>query len=159
MVKIYIKGLKDGIHVKKYRLSPEDLGLDPGRFSEVELKTILELHDGNIAIEYAAQTDAKLICDRTLDPFDYKIDLTERVFAFVKSDELRPDKHEEVIEIEDSESEIDLTNTIRDSILLGVPLRKVSPGAEDREIPTSFGKKKDEIDERWAKLKDLKLDE
>jgi len=156
MVKIELKGLKDGVHIKKFEIGPESLELPEEMFkSPVAVKTILELQGDNVAIEYSATTKAKLICDRTLEPFDHDLEASQRVYAFLKDQETTREQTE-IVEVNSKYEEIDLSDNIRDTIMLAIPLRKVSPGAEDKDIPVTFGKDPNEIDERWEALRKLK---
>lgn len=156
MVKLELKGLKDGVHIKKFVIEPDSLSLPEEIFqSPIAIKTILELQGDNVSVEYSADTVAKLICDRTLEPFDYDLNANQRVFAFLKDQETTKDQTE-IVEVDTKYEEIDLSENIRDTIMLAIPLRKVSPGAEEKDIPVIFGKDPNEIDERWEALRKLK---
>lgn len=158
MVKIELKGLKDGVHIQKFEVAPDSLDLPEDIFaSPVAVKTILELQGDNITVEYSAVTTAKLVCDRTLEQFDYELNADQVVFAFLKDQETTKEQTE-IVEVDRKYEEINLSENIRDSIMLAIPLRKVSPGAEDKELPVIFGKDPNAIDERWEALRKLKED-
>ena len=43
--------------------------------------------------------------------------------------------------------------------MLSVPIRKIAPGAEDKDIPTSFGEATEsDFDPRWGPLAKLRPD-
>jgi len=53
--------------------------------------------------------------------------------------------------------EIDLTDIVRDTLMLAVPVRKIAPGAEELDLPTTFGEASEEdIDPRWKGLEQLR---
>jgi uncharacterized protein len=64
-----------------------------------------------------------------------------------------------------SDREIDLTDVVRDTLLLAIPQRRIAPGAEDEPIDQEFGASDDDADEeapvdpRWSALEELKDDE
>src|SRR5690606_37846589 len=62
----------------------------------------------------------------------------------------------------DDATALDLTDAVRDTLLLALPLRRVAPEAEDAEIPTSFGAPTDAegnpVDDRWEALRRLRDD-
>jgi len=48
-----------------------------------------------------------------------------------------------------------LDHAVRDTVLLAIPMRKISPEARTMEIESAFGKDDSEIDPRWEALKNL----
>ena len=100
-----------------------------------------------------------LICDRTLFDFTRRIDGSHAVVFVPPKDIDADDEDDNLFPLEKGAEEIDLTEIIRDTLLLAVPIRKIAPGAEDEELPTSFGEPDEEdIDPRWKALKGLASD-
>jgi len=64
--------------------------------------------------------------------------------------------------LDPSDRELDLTDLVRDTILLSLPQRRVAPGAEDEPINREFGTADEDeetpVDPRWSKLEELKDD-
>ncbi len=106
-----------------------------------------------------AWATATLECDRTLALFEQPIEGTYRILlvppSFARREDAAP--YEEVRVLHRADRTIDLTDAVRDTVLLAVPARKVAPGAEDIEIPTAFGTPGAEaaIDPRWEALRSL----
>ncbi len=111
----------------------------------------------------------ELICDRSLEPFDYEIDFLEKIFFKfgLKAQELSDD----VIVIPQNMQTLNLSDVIFELIGLQVPMKKLHPKFvnEDNEndesdeilIYSSETTKAEEIEEdkpidpRWANLKKL----
>jgi uncharacterized protein len=104
-----------------------------------------------------------LVCDRTLRGYEEPLDLHE-VFVYNFGD-----RFEEVAEdmeiIPTEETEINLARNIFEYICLAVPMKKLHPDYRDDDggliYSDNFEKKnssKEEIDPRWAALKNLKKD-
>jgi uncharacterized metal-binding protein YceD (DUF177 family) len=104
-----------------------------------------------------------LVCDRTLRGYEEPLDLHE-VFVYKFGD-----RFEEVAEdmeiIPTEETEINLARNIFEYICLAVPMKKLHPDYRDDDggliYSDNFEEKnssKEEIDPRWAALKNLKKD-
>ena len=64
---------------------------------------------------------------------------------------------DEIRSISSTDEELDITDIVRDTLLLAIPVRKIAPGAEEAEIPVAFGAPADaDLDPRWEALKALK---
>ena len=61
---------------------------------------------------------------------------------------------DETVTFNTAMSHVDLTDAVRDTLLLALPARRVGPGAEDVEIQTVFGAPDGELlgDYRWGAL-------
>ena len=68
------------------------------------------------------------------------------------------DADETVKYLDSAARELDVTDELRDTILLAVPLRKVAPEASEAELVLKYGGDAVEvsIDPRWEALKKLK---
>jgi uncharacterized protein len=101
---------------------------------------------------------AKLICDRTLAPFTQKVSGDYSVL-FAKRPIEQADTDEAIRPLDPTTRDLDLTDEIRDTLLLSVPLRKVAPDARNAELVLSYGTKDESgtaIDPRWEALRKLK---
>ena len=86
----------------------------------------------------------------------------DHVVLFVPPEAAPDGEDDDVRVLADADTHIDLTEPVRDTILLAVPLRHVSPAAEGLDIETSFGASDDEeesLDDRWAALRALRDDD
>lgn len=158
MLRVRIVSLPLGIHEETLRPSAEDLGLDPELFSEIEVDLRLDVGERRVLARYAVRATARLECDRTLVLFDHPVEASHAVLftadAVVEGDD------EDVQPLPDDALEIDLTEPVRDTLLLALPLRRVSPEAEAADLPTSFGGpgEGEPADDRWAALEALRDD-
>jgi len=159
MFTIEIGVLEPGLHTFTLEANPQALDLDSKKFMSIEVDARLDVSERRILVCLTARAAARLECDRTLRPFDQLIEGTYHLL-FTLPDFMKPegDTYDEVRPMESTDTEIDVTDAVRDTILLAVPARCVAPGAEDEEIPTEFGAPEEEhaVDPRWAALRGLK---
>ena len=160
MLSIDLVPLSEGIH--HLELTPEAVALDlePETFKDVHVDVVLDYRDDRALVSLHAAAVAALECDRTLQPFEQAIEGDYRLL-FVSTDFARriaadDDDIEEVRELDPTERKLDLTDAVRDTLLLAVPTRKIAPGAEDLEIQTTFGGGEATIDPRWEALRQLR---
>ncbi len=162
MVRIEIAPLKAGLHEIVLQPSAEAVELDPEAFKDIQVTARLDVHRERILVMLQARATATLECDRTLVLFDQPIEGSYSLL-FVPPDFVREsdDEFEEVRELLPSDQEIDLTDAVRDTLLLALPVRRVAPGAEDEDLPTRFGDEGEEesIDPRWEALRKLKAED
>jgi uncharacterized protein len=157
MFTINITSLKPGVDHFEFTPEPEALGLDPARFSSIIVKAKLDFQEGRLLVLLNAKATATLECDRTLQLFEQEIgDTYHLLFVPPEFMEHQADVYDEVRVLNPSDQSIDVTDAVRDTILLAVPHRKVAPGAEEEELETEFGAPEDRIDPRWDALRKLK---
>lgn len=155
MFRVRIASLPDGLHEETLRPSAESLGLDPETFSDVEVDLRLDLAEGRVLAAYTARATARLECDRTLEMFDQPLEGHHAVlFTATAVDE----DDEDTLPLSEDATEIDLTAPVHDTLVLAVPLRRVSPAAEAAELDTEFGgpAEGEPADDRWAALEALR---
>ena len=162
MLRIDLAPLGEGVHTVVLNPEPEAVNLDPDRFADLRVVTTLDLFNDRVLVTLQATATATLDCDRTLAVFEQSIEGTYRIL-FVPPSFARRDAdetlYEEVRVLEDATGMIDVTDAVRDTVLLAVPARKVAPGAEDADIQTVYGAPAggDEaaVDPRWEALRSL----
>jgi uncharacterized protein len=129
---------------------------------------LLTKHETFIEVTFKIKGTARLVCDRSLEPFDYPIENKNKIVF--KYGEAFQEMTEEIIIIPRDTAKLELGQYIYEFIALGVPLKKLHPKFKDEqeEEDDSEGKivytsekteeKKDdeEIDPRWNILKKLK---
>jgi len=164
MLKIKITHLKPGVHEFAFDPEPEDLDLEAEQFSDINVGVRLDYHEDRILVQLQTAAVATLECDRTLQLYDQAV-TGSYTMLFGPPDIVETDEGgvSDVQVLYPSDQEIDLTDAVRETILLSLPVRRIAPGAEDIEIPTTFGalKNKDgkEIDPRWEALRKLSGEE
>ena len=159
MFRVRIASLPDGLHQETHRPTADDLGLDSEVFSDVVVDLRLDVADRRVLATYTAQATARLECDRTLEMYDQPVEADHAVL-FTADARLDGDDDDDVLPLADDALAIDLTAPVHDTLLLALPLRRVSPAAEAAEIPTAFGATDDAgdapADPRWAALRALR---
>lgn len=170
MLRVEVAPLAEGLHTLTLHPTPADLGLDGPAlhaldavafedvsFQEVRVDLRLDVADRRILAHIEVSARVGLACDRTLQPYDARISGAHTVLY--ASPELAPESDEDdaVMALADDATSIDLTRPVRDTLLLAIPLRRVSPEAEATDIPTSFGRNPDDLaDDRWEALRGLR---
>jgi len=118
-----------------------------------------------IDITFDIAITVELECDRTLEPFDYQIDLTQGLIYKYGEEEKELD--DEIIIITRNQQRINLAQHIFEYIGLAIPMKKLHPKFEgedesDELIYTSKEEEKKEeddneaVDPRWQALRKLK---
>lgn len=154
MFRVRIAPLPDGLHTETLQPSADDLGLDPDTFSDVAVDLRLDVGDGRVLAAYTARATARLECDRTLDLYDQPITGDHAVLFTATAEE----GDDDVRPLPDDATHVDLADSVRDTLVLAIPLRRVSPAAESADIPTAFGgpAADEPADDRWAALQSLR---
>jgi uncharacterized metal-binding protein YceD (DUF177 family) len=153
-----------------------DFELDSGFFkqygsemiTEGKLKATVSLnkHETFIETNFRIQGSIVLTCDRSLDEFDFPININQKLM-YKYGDE---DKEisEEVMMIHRDTATLDLGQPMFEYIVLAVPIKKLHPRFMEEEDDNEEGKliyssatkdeKSDEsaVDPRWEALKKLK---
>jgi uncharacterized metal-binding protein YceD (DUF177 family) len=168
---VNIVGLSNKEHLFQYELGEEffrKYGTDFVSDGKFQANLTLTKHETFIEVNFDIKGAAHLICDRSLEPFDFPIESKSKI-VFKYGDEFQ-ELTEEIITIPRDTATLELGQYIYEFIALGVPLKKLHPKFkdEDEEEDDSEGKivytsapaeeKKDdeEIDPRWNILKKLK---
>jgi len=165
MLTVDISSLSEGIHRLEFTPSAADVDLDPTTFEDVRVDAELQYHLDRILVKLTATATAELTCDRTLQPYDQPVEgHYSLLFGPPSMVGQEGDEFEEVRPLTPSDQEIDLTDVVRDTVLLALPQRRVAPGAEDEEIDREFGapddeEETDDIDPRWSELRKLRDEE
>ena len=130
MLKINISNLSEGEHILDYVLSATDFELDKDSFkNKINVNVTLVKSLSQLALDIKFDTVIRFECDRCLDDFDflckgslklYFKPLPARNHAM---DDIREDDNIRFYSIENKY--IDITNDVRDYILLAVPMRHV----------------------------------
>lgn len=113
--------------------------------------------DLNLKIEGTVE----LICDRSLEKFNYEVSISQEVI-FKYGDEEK-ELSENVFVITPDKQEINISDFLYESISLEIPMKKLHPkfedDGEDDELiysSTEDENKEDKVDPRWEALKKLK---
>ena len=121
----------------------------------VDLVKSASMIDLNLQIEGSVE----LICDRSLEHFDYPINVNQEVIYKYGDEE--KELSENVFVILKDTQEINISDFLYEFITLEIPMKKLHPkfkddNDSDEMIYTSQGEKESETDPRWEALKKLK---
>jgi uncharacterized metal-binding protein YceD (DUF177 family) len=167
---IPIYGIKDGIHNYEYTISTgffdffENPDLPAG---QLDLNVIIKKSSQILELNFLFSGTLKLICDRCLEFFDYKVEFEEKLFVRFGDDFEELDDN--IIVIPREESRINIAQYIYEFTALSVPYKKVHPdneegksGCKPEMLKILNELKVDEnnqpntsTDPRWDKLKNL----
>lgn len=162
MLTVDISSLSTGIHHLELAPSAAQANLDPSTFEEIQVDAVLQYHRDRILVQMHATATAELTCDRTLQSYEEEIEGEYNVlFGPPDMQGQEGEEFEEVRPLDPTDREIDLTDVVRDTLLLAIPQRKIAPGAEDEPIDREFGATAEEdddgpVDPRWSDLEKLK---
>ena len=133
-------------------------------FGPVQVETVLDYQPDRVLVTLQARTAATLTCDRTLRRFEQPLSGGYAILfaAPGRNAPEESEEHDELRELPSGARHLDLTEAVRDTLLLAIPQRKVAPGAEEEELETVFGTPSetegDAVDPRWDKLRQLRSD-
>lgn len=164
MLTIDISSLSSGIHQLELTPTADAASLDPTTFGDLRVEAELQCHRDRILVKLHATATAELTCDRTLQPYDQPVEGDYNVlFGPPSMVGQEGEEFDEVRPLSPSDQEIDLTDVVRDTLLLALPQRRVAPGAEDEPIDQEFGaseeQEDDSVDPRWDELRKLRDDD
>lgn len=151
--------------------STRELTLDEGKFSlgDIDYRegrinvTLIKMH-GIIRVQFQVNVIFELICDRSLDVYDYPAE-TNYEILFKSGAEESEDERSAIRPLNISGNTIDIEHEVRDSLILSIPVKKIHPRYLDEfGNVTDFEKVfadhnaagQDEPDSRWAALNKLK---
>ena len=122
-LKIRVSGLSTGTHEYSFRVPSSDLQLDANFDSPVEVKVRLEKLARQIIVRSEIATSASFSCDRCLAGFRQPIAANYAVAYVEDSSETGRFPPEEVRVIRPDATVIDLSDDVREMVLLSVPLK------------------------------------
>ena len=159
---VHIQGLSNNVHHFQYNLGDAFLRhYGKGILSEGTFKADVTLDKRETFIEatFTITGTAKLECDRSLDLFDYPMEIDRKIiFKFGNEDKEMSD---DVMMIHRNTDTLRLGHYLFEFIGLAIPMKKLHPrfkqDEETDEIVYSSdeNEKKEEIDPRWEILKKL----
>ena len=164
---VNIIGLSKKAHEFKYTLGKsffDEFGKDLLEEGQFEASVTLDKHETFIEGSFLIQGKAKLICDRSLEVFDYPIK-TNHKMLFKFGDE-EGEVSDEIEIIPHDKQSLNLGQYLYECIGLALPMKRIHPKYQTEDDESEEGKiiyssaQKDEntgeIDPRWEKLKKLK---
>lgn len=167
MFKFKIFDIPDGKSQRTVNLEQKDLDLEDYTFKNGTID--IEFYKTSKFIQTTLDIYAMvgLICDRSLDNFDYEINKEYKILFEADEIEETADEDSAVRMINFKTQEINIEQEVRDTIFLALPVKKLHPRYLDEDgnpkeyFHKTFGKLSDDedtqqIDPRWEALKELK---
>jgi Predicted metal-binding, possibly nucleic acid-binding protein len=166
---VNIIGLSNKVHQFEYLLGDsffDHYGKNLLSGGEFKAEIALDKHETFIEADFVIIGKARLICDKSLEPFDLPLKLKHKI-VFKFGDEEK-EVSDEIMIIPRDKDALELGQFIYEFIGLAIPLKKVHPRFQNEEeedddsegkIIYTSGPAEDEpetIDPRWEKLKKLK---
>lgn len=166
-------GLKIGKHLFDFKISKkffDDFSFDEFESCDLAVDVVFEKKTTMLEINFKHKGTVNVPCDLTGELFDLPI--KGKIKLVVQFGEEFNNDNDELLIIPHGEHQIDLSQYIYEMIVLSVPLKRVHPGVKDGTLQTEALKKlndlrvkkikeeekKEEIDPRWDKLKQLLTD-
>ena len=162
---INIIGLSNKVHHFEHEFGDEFFkfyGSDLASVGKFRADMTLNKHETFIEADFIIKGKVQLVCDRSLEPFEYPIDLRRRIlFKFGDHDEEITD---EIVMIQHDTVTLEIGQYLYEFIGLSMPLKKLHPKFQTEEEDASGGivytseteTDKPETDPRWEILKKLK---
>jgi len=160
MLTVDITSLTPGTHRVDFAPSAAESDLDPGTFADIHVDVQLQYHRDRILVRLRVEATAELTCDRTLKEYEQPV-TGEYSLLFGPPSMVgqEGEAFEEVRPLASTDREIDLTDVVRDTLLLALPQRRIAPDARDEPIEETFGSPEEDedtpVDPRWSKLEAL----
>lgn len=166
MLKFKIFEIPEGQSKRNLNLSSEELDLGNVLFQngaiEIEFYRTLNF----IRTKFTVHATVELVCDRSLEAFDFTVNQNYEVLFKAQHIEESADELGAIRNFDQTNMQIDLGQDVRDTILLNLPTKKLHPRFLDEDgnpaeaLTVKFGETAagddDSIDPRWAALKELK---
>lgn len=169
MTKIEIQGIKDGVRDIAMSAGADEIEGLPEEFNgKIEITGQLRKLGKRFTFTGELEGTARLVCDRTLVEYDETIKSNISVSFIVDGPAAKKGleiQDGEDIPIRDEDKTIDLAGEIRQQLILALPMKRIAPEYRDKELNEIFPEivtdnnedAQSEVDERWAALKNIKL--
>lgn len=163
---VNIIGLSNKAHTFDFRIGDEffkQYGTEILQGGDFEAKVVLDKHETFIDADFSITGKARLVCDRSLEPFDELVKVHRKIMF--KYGEEASELSDEIVIITRDQATLELGQFMYEFISLEIPIKKLHPKFRDEEDDNGEGKivykseSKDDdsdIDPRWEKLKKLK---
>lgn len=166
MLKFKIFEIPEGQSETTVELGSDELDLGDFTFKGGSVYIEFYRTEHFVRTQFTVDATLELVCDRSLDAYDYDVHQDYEVLFKAEEVEESADENGAVRNYDHASKQIDLEQDMRDTILLNLPTKKLHPRFLDEDgnpkevLNEQFGdipdEDEDRIDPRWEKLKDLK---
>jgi uncharacterized protein len=160
---INVLGLSKSVHHFDFELNEgffKQYGQEVVANGKFTARVSLDKRETFIEADFNITGNAFLVCDRSLEEFNYPLTIKKRVVF--KYGEEPKEISDEIIIITKDQDQLDLGQLMYEFIALQIPMKRLHPRFKNDEnkeglVYTSATKEEDEkIDPRWEALKKLK---
>ncbi len=145
----------------------KEYGADFVSAGDFSVAVTLSKKETFIEAHFMIKGKARLVCDRSLEPFDHLLEIDKKMVFKYGEEEM--ELSDEIMVIRHDRTTLDLGQYLYEFIVLEIPIKKLHPKFEshEEEEEESEGKMvyssaadedsgEDEADPRWEQLKKLK---
>ena len=159
---VNILGLSKSVHSFDFQLDEEffkKYGQEVITSGKFEARVALDKRETFIEADFKIAGSARLICDRSLEEFDFPISIHKKIMF--KYGEEAKEVSEEIYIITSNQDKLELGQLMYEFITVEIPMKKLHPkfaANESEGLVYSSSDKEEEkaIDPRWEVLKKLK---
>lgn len=159
--KLPLKSLGVGTHEFRYHLDKQFFeNMESSDIHGADLDVVLTVqYNGDFyTLDFHITGEVILICDRCLDDLHFPIDATYHIV--VKYGETYNDDSDEVLEIPDSDSTLNVAYMIKDTVELAIPIKHVHPqGKCNRQMSAMLKKHRANGADEDSELEEQLIDE
>jgi uncharacterized protein len=128
LIEIRLAGLSQGAHEFDFTCTAGDFGdsalTDAGFSKEISVKVIVDRNDNEMTVTLTTAATAELSCDLCLAPIIVDLKGSYRIYySFEQAAEQDTERDEEYRLIDRNALSIDLTEDVRETLLLSVPMK------------------------------------
>lgn len=171
MVLVPIQGMVDGTRTIDLAVTVDEVdGLSSDFVGTVVVEGAISRHGNRFTIAAELRATARLVCDRSLEVYDEAmvVDLDLAVVvdtALALQQQGMELADDDVLAIRDDDKAIDVTDVIRQELVVHLPMRRIAPAYRDKDFDALFPERastddatpsSDDVDDRWAALKRLR---
>jgi uncharacterized protein len=162
-MKIRISGLDNGTYTYDFEGKIDDTDLEEPFYDKYRTEVVLTKFDDQMILEASTISDARFTCDRC--GVDYQRNVESKYkMVYMFTNVIDSKQEADITYLSPDTININITDDVRDYLILAVPMKKLCK--EDCEVlcykcGTDLNKgscncTKDETDDRWNKLLELK---
>ena len=126
--KIQLKSMPEGVHKFDFHLEKQfflDMESTDVRDADLDVALTVTHRNGLYALDFEIKGEVTLICDRCLDELQWPIETTYNVS--VKYGDQYNDDSDELLEIPETDNDLNVAYMIYDTVALNIPIKHVHP--------------------------------
>jgi uncharacterized protein len=122
-MKISLANLSDGIHTFHFSAEASDIGLEERVSRDLAVDVTLDKSNRELLLRAEISTWGRLTCDRCIDEFEHELQGRFQIVCLYDERERSQFQDDEVHILDPGASVIDITDDVRQLVLLAVPLK------------------------------------